>query len=79
MPPCAVMSSTPLKNSTVTSVSRHMKQDVKCGLKEWGWSPESWPREGAVGWAWLNAKVRLSVRPWGVEREAGAAAKVNLS
>lgn len=49
-----------------------------CGLQEWGWSPEPWPTEGIVGWAWLNAKVSLSV---GVDEdgEAGTAAKVNLS
>lgn len=44
-----------------------------CVLQGWGWSPESWPKEGIVGWSWLNAKVRLSV---GVEREAGTAHKL---
>lgn len=42
-----------------------MKQDVVCRLQKWGWSPEPWFREGLEGWAWLNAKVRLSVGLWG--------------
>lgn len=52
-----------------------------CGLQEWGWSPEPWPTEGIVGWAWLDAKVRLSVGAVGVDEdgEAGPAAKVDLS
>lgn len=65
----------------MTSVSRHIRRDAVCGLQEWGWSPEPWPTEGIVGWAWLDAKVRLSVGAVGVDEdgEAGPAAKVDLS
>lgn len=78
LPPCAVMSSAPHKNSTMTSVSRHTKQDVVCGLREWGWSPESWPREGS-GLGMAECKGQAFCGAVGVEREAGAAVKVDLS